>query len=63
ISMDYLTVDFGPDASGVKAGEIVTLLGREGESEISAETLAGKAGTIPYEIVTRLNPSIPRIFL
>lgn len=63
ISMDYLAVDFGSDGSGIKTGEIVTLLGREGGSEISAETLAEKAGTIPYEIVTRLNPTIPRILL
>ncbi|MBI4000081.1 MAG: alanine racemase, partial [Candidatus Omnitrophica bacterium] len=63
ISMDYLTVDFGPEISGIKAGEIVTLLGREGNLEISAETLAERAQTIPYEIVTRLNPSISRIVL
>ncbi len=63
VSMDYVTVNFGPDFSGAKVGEVVTLLGREGKEEITAETLAEKAGTIPYEIVTRLNPAIPRILL
>ena len=61
ISMDYIAVNFGLDFSKARAGDVVTLLGRDGENEISAETLAKKAGTIPYEIVTQLNPAIPRI--
>src|SRR3989338_2035130 len=50
VSMDYIAVNFGPYFSAVRAGAVVTLLGRDGESEISAETLAEKAGTIPYEL-------------
>ncbi|HLD56195.1 MAG TPA: alanine racemase [Candidatus Omnitrophota bacterium] len=63
VSMDYLTVNFGPDFSGVKVGEVVTLLGRDGAEAVTAESLAEKAGTIPYEIVTRLSPALPRILL
>ncbi len=39
----------------------VTLLGRDGDEEITAETLAGWAQTINYEITTRINDRIPRI--
>ena len=63
ISMDYLAVDFGSGHSGAKTGETVTLLGRDGEDEISCEFLAERAGTIPYEIVTQINSAIPRVIL
>ena len=63
VSMDYIAVSFGPKFSEASVGDVVTLLGRDGEDVISAEFLAEKAQTIPYEIVTRINPSIPRIVL
>jgi alanine racemase len=37
------------------------LLGRQGEECVTAEQLAGWAGTINYEIVSRINPELPRI--
>ena len=63
ISMDYLAINFGSNVPEAKVGEVVTLLGKDGDQEISGEVLAEKAATIPYEIVTRLNPAIPRIVL
>jgi len=39
----------------------VVLLGRQGAAEIRAEDLAEKIGTIAYEVVSRINPRIPRI--
>lgn len=60
VSMDYITVDFGRNPGDVRIGDIVTILGRDGNCEISATTLAERAGTIPYEIVTQINPIIPR---
>jgi alanine racemase len=39
------------------------LIGEDGDERITADELAGWAGTIPYEVVTRLNPHIPRIVL
>ncbi len=44
----------------VRAGSLVTLLGCQGAYCISAETLAAQIGTIPYEVLARLNPLIPR---
>ncbi len=63
VSMDYIAVDFGENVGKASVGETVTLLGRDSGDHISAEYLAELAGTIPYEIVTRLNPAIPRIAL
>ncbi len=60
VSMDYITVDFGRSNEDVRIGEAVTLLGCEGRSKITAEMLAERAGTIPYEIVTQISPVIPR---
>lgn len=45
----------------IKAGDRVTLLGREGNEVIDADDLAELAGTINYEILARINPLIPRI--
>ncbi len=37
------------------------LIGRQGADSVSAETLAGKIGSINYEVVSRINPQLPRI--
>jgi alanine racemase len=60
VSMDYLTVDLG-DAPA-HAGDEVTLIGEEQNEIIRAEDVARWAGTIPYEIVTRLVGSLPRFY-
>jgi len=39
----------------------VVLLGRQGEERVSAEQLAAWCGTIPYEIVARIHPGLPRV--
>ena len=41
----------------------VVLLGRQGRHEITAEDLAEKIDTINYEVVTRLQPKLPRIIV
>ncbi|MBN1688003.1 MAG: alanine racemase [Candidatus Omnitrophica bacterium] len=60
ISMDYLSFDLGPDSA--KIGDEVTLIGPDGKEEIRTEEVAGWAGTIPYEIVTRLTSKLPRYY-
>lgn len=47
----------------IRTEEPVTLLGRSGKEEITAEELARKSGTINYEAVARINPLIPRGYL
>jgi alanine racemase len=60
VYMNLLSVDV-TDAKNAKAGDIAVLIGKQGSEEISADELASKIGTINYEIVTRINPQIPRI--
>jgi alanine racemase len=48
---------------GVKAGDRVTLLGRDGGKHIAAEELAQISDTINYEIVTKVGGHLPRIIV
>lgn len=48
---------------GVTAGDEVVLLGGSGKQTISAEELATKLNTNTYEVLTRINPLIPRILV
>ena len=59
ISMDFLAVDVGLK-SNIRLGDTVTLIGKDGEDEITVFELAEWAGTIPYEILTGIHPSLPR---
>ena len=61
VSMDFITVDLGNE--NAKTGDEITLLGEEKNESITAEDLAGWAGTIPYEIVTRISSRLPRIYI
>jgi len=57
--MDLTTVDVtGID---VNLGDVATLIGRDGEEEITATELAELIGTINYEITTGLLPRVERI--
>lgn len=62
VCMNLTMVDV-TDIAGASAGDEAVLLGRQGEETISAEDLARHAGTINYEIVTRLAPGAPRILV
>lgn len=46
---------------GVKAGDMATLIGKDGREKISADELAALSGTINYEIISRINPLINRV--
>lgn len=43
------------------SGQVVALIGRDKDEYISVDELADRAHTINYEIVTRINPLLPRI--
>jgi alanine racemase len=60
ICMNLIMVDI-TDIRGVKLEEPVTLLGRNGTEELSADQLASWANTVNYEIISRLGSHIPRI--
>ena len=60
VCMNLTMVDV-TDIPGVVPEEEVVLLGSQGEESVTAEHLAALIGTIPYEVVTRINWDIPRI--
>ncbi|MEX2279086.1 MAG: alanine racemase [Acidimicrobiia bacterium] len=61
VTMDQLVVDCGDDR--VEVGDEVVLIGRQGESEITADEWAALTGTINYEIVCGVGPRLPRRFI
>ena len=61
VCMDLCLVDV-TDIEGVDEGDLVTLLGRQGAAQITAEELAGHLETIPYEILCSISPRVPRIY-
>lgn len=58
VTMDQLMVDLGSDEAAV--GDEVVLIGRQGNSEVTAQEWAERLGTIPYEIVCGIGPRVPR---
>lgn len=62
VCMDQVVLDLGPDFAGA-AGDEVVVLGRAADGEPSAQDWAQAAGTINYEIVTRMSPRLPRVLL
>lgn len=61
VSMDMIVIDI-TDVPRVKVGDEVVLIGSSCEEEITAKELAEIAGTTAYEILTRINPLIKRIY-
>lgn len=62
ICMDQLMLDVSgvPEAA---AGDTVTLLGRDGAEEITADEIAGWAGTISYEILLAATGRVNRVWI
>ena len=58
IAMDQFVVDVGDDP--VTVGDEVVLFGDPTLGAPSADDWADAAGTINYEIVTRIGPRVPR---
>jgi alanine racemase len=64
ISMGMIVVDITSlRESSVEVGEEVTLIGEDGGERISVDEVARLSGTISYEVLTRLSPRLPRVWL
>lgn len=63
ICMDHMVVDLNPVASCVNTKDEVIVIGEDRQNKITAQELADRANTIPYEIVTGLASTIKRIYL
>lgn len=59
VCMDQMMVDV-TDIEGVGRDSLVTLIGHDGDEEITVEEIAALAGTFNYEFVCNLNKRIPR---
>ncbi len=62
VSMNWLAVDCGPDAD-VAPGDEAVLIGRQSGEAIWADELARLARTIPYEMLTSINPCCDRHYI
>ncbi len=60
VSMDYVTIDV-TEVPGVATGDTVTIVGEDGGGRIHAAEVAEWAGTICYEIPSRLGPRVVRV--
>jgi alanine racemase len=61
ICMDLCMVDMGDER--VQAGEPFTVIGRDGEEEITMEEVAGRLGTINYEVACMISARVPRVYV
>jgi len=61
VCMDLTLADVGD--SGVKAGDEVTLIGKQGKEVISADDVAKLADTISYEIICGIGKRVPRMYI
>ncbi len=62
VTMDLMMIDVS-GIEDVEIGDEVILMGRHGDQEISAIELAERAGTITWEITTRIGSRVRRIYI
>ncbi|MDC7288764.1 alanine racemase [Blautia schinkii] len=62
VCMDQFMVDV-TDLDEVKAGDEVTLIGRDGEEFISVEELGDLCGRFSYEFVCEISKRVPRVYI
>ena len=60
--MDLIVIDVSA-LRNVEAGEEAVLMGRQENEEISARELAERAGTITWEITTRIGARVRRVYV
>jgi alanine racemase len=62
VTMDLMMIDVSK-LDDAQVGDDVVLMGRDGNEEISCTELAKTAGTIPWEIVTRIGTRVRRVYV
>ena len=60
VCMDQFMIDV-TDVADVTMGDTVTIIGRDGEDEITMEEIATKSGRFHYELPCLIPPRVPRI--
>jgi alanine racemase len=61
VCMDQTMIDVTDVCCDV--GDIVTVIGTDGENNVSASDIAVADGTINYEIVCRISSRVPRLYI
>jgi len=61
VTMDQTMIDVGR-IKGVKIGDEVVLIGKQGHHEIRVEQLARLAGTIAYDFICGISNRVPRVY-
>jgi alanine racemase len=61
VCMDQVMVNLG-GPSNAKTGDDVTLIGVDGDEEITAWDIADKLGTVAYEICCAISDRVPRVY-
>ncbi|MDF1657957.1 MAG: alanine racemase [Verrucomicrobiales bacterium] len=62
VTMDQIVVDVSHLDKTPACGEEAILIGKQGDETISAEEMAAKAGTIPWEILTGITSRVERVY-
>ena len=62
ISMDQAALDVAA-VPGVQVGDVVTLIGLDGDALLTADDLAEAAGTISYEVLCGISNRVPRRYI
>lgn len=61
VTMDYVMVDVGDDP--IQVGDEVILWGESSQGSIEALEVAGKIGTIPYELTCGVSKRVKRVYV
>jgi alanine racemase len=62
VTMDLMVIDVS-GLDDVQVGDDVVLMGRDGSEEIPCSELGEKAGTITWEIITRIGARVRRVYV
>ena len=61
VCMDFIMVDV-TEISNVSLGDEVILMGKQGKEQITAEEIAEKIDSVPYEVLCLIGKRVPRIY-
>jgi alanine racemase len=61
VCMDLTMVDV-TDVPKVSIGDEAVLIGRQGRDRITADEIAKKVGSIPYEVLCSVGKRVPRVY-
>lgn len=62
VNMNMMTVDV-TDINGVKKGDEVVIIGKQGDQEITLSSFGEISNNLNYEVLTRLPQNLPRLIL